>query len=70
MASYDYILKRYGFRPEIGRRVEHTITSRQGAILRERKSHGHYIAVRFDGDRHPSFSHPLELEFLDQEGDV
>lgn len=67
MASYDYIFKHYGVRPKIGGRVEHAVVEGKGTIMREAKSHGHYVRVRFDGQKHPSFCHPLELEFLGPE---
>lgn len=63
--SYDYIKRSYAFQPEIGRRVRHTVTKGEGVIARESLSSGHYVQVRFDGQRHRSCCHPGELEYID-----
>ncbi len=47
--AYDYIKRTYAFQPEVGRRVRHTVTTREGVISRENKSQGHYVQVKFDG---------------------
>lgn len=62
---YDYIKRMYDFQPEIGRRVRHTVTKRDGRIGREKPSHGHYVRVWFDGERFASNCHPGELEYID-----
>lgn len=62
--QYDYIFRYYGVRPVVGGRVQHTVTSEFGTVMKEAPSHGHYVRVRFDGCRHPGLCHPLELDFL------
>lgn len=62
--QYDHIFKYYGLRPVIGGRVQHTVTSEFGTIMKEAPTHQHYVRVRFDGCRHPGLCHPLELDFL------
>lgn len=62
--SYDYIKRSYAFQPEIGRRVRHTVTKRDGRIGRESPSQGHYVQVWFDGQRFASPCHPGELEYI------
>lgn len=54
----------YNVEPEIGARVRHTVTNEFGVICRENKSSGHYVQVRFDGQKHRSPCHPTELEYL------
>jgi hypothetical protein len=69
--SYDYVRRAYGVSPVVGRRVRHTELKGPGAfgvITRERKSSGHYVMVRFDGDRHPAPCHPTSLDYTPEEG--
>lgn len=63
MPSYEYVRRAYGVSPEIGARVQHTVTKRFGVIAREDKSQGHYVQVRFDGQKHRSPCHPTELDY-------
>jgi len=62
--AYDYIKRAYEFQPEIGRRVRHTVTKREGLIGREDKSQGHYVQVKFDGQNFRLPCHPDELQYL------
>lgn len=62
--SYDYVKKAYKFQPEIGRRVRHTETNGEGVIVREDRSAGHYVQVRFDGRKHGASCHPDALEYV------
>lgn len=63
--SYDYIKRTYSFRPEVGRRVRHTVTGNLGAITREDRGQGQYVQVRFDGKAFSLPCHPMELEYAD-----
>lgn len=67
MRSYDYVRRAYGVDPVVGQRVRHTEMSRNntGTIAREKPSQGHYVQVRFDGQKHASPCHPRALEYLD-----
>lgn len=62
--TYDYIKRTYKLQPEIGRRVQHTVTLRHGTITREDESAGHYVQVRFDGRNFSDSCHPDELEYV------
>lgn len=62
--AYEYIKRNYKFRPVIGRRVRHTVTKFEGVIAWEDPSSGHYVQVRFDGNRHRSNCHPDEIEYV------
>lgn len=62
--SYDYVKRAYPFQPEVGRRVQHTVTHKFGVIAREDRSAGHYVQVRFDGQKHSLPCHPMELEYV------
>lgn len=62
--AYDYIQRAYGFTAEIGRRVVHSVTKREGMIAREDKSAGHYVQVRFDGAKHSLPCHPDEIAYI------
>lgn len=62
--AYDYIKRTYSFVPEIGSRVRHTETQREGIISREDKSAGHYVQVKFDGMNHARPCHPGELRYI------
>lgn len=61
--SYEYVKRAYNVSPEIGARVQHTVTKRYGVIAREDTSQGHYVQVRFDGWRHRMPCHPTELDY-------
>lgn len=65
-ASYDYISRRYGIRPKVGERVRCMDTGLHGTVRRERKSCGHYVVVRFDGERRNVVEHPRSLLYLDR----
>lgn len=62
--SYDYIKRNYGFSPEVGRVVYHTVTKGYGVITRENKSAGHYVQVKFEGSKHSDPCHPSELQYV------
>lgn len=64
MMPYDYVRRTYNVQPEIGARVRHTVINKFGVVCREDKSAGHYVQVRFDGQKHRSPCHPTELEYL------
>lgn len=60
--AYDYIKQYYGLSFTPGERVWHTVERKNGTVRPERPSHGHYVNVQFDGERHgPSLCHPNEL---------
>lgn len=61
--SYDYIKRAYATSPEVGARVRHTETNRNGVITRENRSQSHYVQVRFDGDKHSLPCHPTALDY-------
>ena len=62
--AYDYIKRTYEFQPEIGRRVRHTVTERDGIIDREADGMGHYVMVKFDGKKYAAPCHPGELAYI------
>ncbi|MEM1344818.1 MAG: hypothetical protein AAGI34_09595 [Pseudomonadota bacterium] len=64
--AYDYIARRYGRRFQIGQRIRHTVTGREGTVTR-RRIDTHYLRVRFDGDRRPRNVYPPEAEILSEE---
>lgn len=60
--SYDYVKHYYGLEFKLRDRVTHTITGRSGEVRRSGTSiPAHYVAVRFDGDKHNLPCHPKEL---------
>lgn len=61
---YDYIKQAYGFTAQVGQRVRHTVTKKEGAIAREDRSAGHYVQVKFDGMNHARPCHPDELAII------
>jgi hypothetical protein len=61
--SYDYIKRAYSVSPEVGARVRHTETNRNGVITREDRSQSHYVMVRFDGDKRSLPCHPTALDY-------
>lgn len=63
MSSYTWIKNTYSFQPEVGRRVRHTVTKKEGVIATE-DSQANYVQVRFDGQRHKSPCHPGELAYI------
>lgn len=64
--AYDYIKKNYSFAPEVGKRVRHTETKRTGVIGRESPSAGHYVQVKFDGQKFNLPCHPNSLEYVSE----
>jgi hypothetical protein len=60
---YDYIKRTYSVLPQVGGRVRHQVTGRTGTIARENKSQGHYVMVKFDGQKFASACHPTELDY-------
>lgn len=64
--AYEYIKRAYAFQPEVGRRVQHTVTKNFGVIARE-GSQGHYVSVRFDGKKFALPCHPDELKYVEAE---
>lgn len=60
---YDYIERAYGLRVRQGMRVRLEGTQRFGTVIEEAPSHGHYVQVRFDGERQPGLCHPNSLEY-------
>jgi hypothetical protein len=67
--SYDYIKRTYGVNPVVGERVRHTEVNKFGVIAREKLSAGHYVQVRFDGNKFDSPCHPTALEYSAAEGE-
>lgn len=63
--AYDYIKRAYAVNPVLGEWVRHTEMScnNVGKIGRENKSQGHYVMVRFEGQKHLSPCHPQALEY-------
>lgn len=61
---YHYISRQYGVSPQVGQRAYHKEVKRYGVILRPKPSAAHYVHIRFDGEKHGSLSHPMELEYL------
>lgn len=64
--AYEYIARTYGRRFQIGQRILHTVTGREGVVTR-RRGDMHYLRVRFCGNRHLRNVHPLEAEILSEE---
>lgn len=60
--TYDYIKRTYGVTPEPGARVRHTVTNREGSIIRP-QGDPQYVRVRFDGQKHALPCHPDELDY-------
>ena len=65
-SPYSYIRRTYGVDPVIGSRVRHTVTEREGQIVRP-TGDPQYVRVRFDGDKHIMNAHPTELDYKPQE---
>jgi len=61
--TYDYVRRTYNVDPQVGHWVTHTITKKTGVIVREDKSAGHYVQVRFEGQKHAVPCHPTELQY-------
>jgi len=61
--QYEYIRRTYDVAPVVGQRVTHAVTRKSGVIAREDKSQGHYVKVRFDGQKHTLPCHPTELDY-------
>lgn len=61
--SYDYAKRTYNVNPVIGQRVQHKETKKHGVIARENKGQGHYVQVRFDGQKFALPCHPTALEY-------
>ena len=61
--AYEYIKRTYGVSPEPGKVAYHTVTKQWGVIKREKPSHGHYVQVQFEGEKHASPCHPTELQY-------
>jgi len=63
---YAYVRRFYHVDPQIGERVRHTELTRNnlGTIAAEHPGMGHYVMVRFDGQRDPMPCHPTALEYL------
>jgi len=59
---YDYIQQNYGLQFAPKMRVQHTYTKKFGEVRRPGNTPGHYVAVRFDGQKHNLPCHPQELE--------
>lgn len=66
--AYEYIKRTYAVTPEIGGRVRHHVTNKEGTIAREDRSASHYVQVRFDGDAHALPCHPTEMDYLSAQG--
>lgn len=66
--TYDYVKCTYQVNPQVGRRVHHQVTKKDGTIARENKSMSHYVMVKFDGQKHSSPCHPTELDYLQAHG--
>lgn len=60
---YDYVRRTYSVDPKPGKTVTHTVTGKIGVITREDKSQGHYVQVRFAGQKHSLPCHPTELDY-------
>lgn len=61
--AYDYIRRAYGVDLKVGERVRHTVTGRDGRIIRT-NGDPQYFRVRFDDFRTPRNAHPKELTQL------
>jgi hypothetical protein len=62
--SYAYVRRAYDVDPVVGARVRHQVTGKEGVIRPECPGMGHYVQVRFDGERLPAPCHPTELDYL------
>lgn len=62
--AYDYIKRTYNVDPRVGAQVRHTVTDGYGRITKENLSQGHYVMVRFEGQKFSLPCHPTELEYL------
>jgi hypothetical protein len=62
--SYEYVKRAYGHEPIVGNRVRHTVIKKFGRIARENPSQGHYVMVKFKGEKHSSPCHPDELDYF------
>jgi hypothetical protein len=60
--NYDYVRSTYGVDPWPGQIVTHTVTGKAGKVAHA-GSVGHYVMVRFDGQKHASPCHPTELKY-------
>ena len=60
---YDYVRQRYGVDPKLGQRARHTVTGKSGVVAREKPGVGHYVQIKFDGQKFALPCHPDELEF-------
>jgi actin-like ATPase involved in cell morphogenesis len=67
--SYEYVRRAYGVDPVVGQRVRHTVTKRFGTIVRENKSQGQHVQVRFDDKKFALPCHPTELNYSPDEGE-
>lgn len=63
MAKYEYVRCIYNVAPEVGARVRHTETGELGTIAREDPSMGHYVQVKFDGQKFSLPCHPTALDY-------
>lgn len=63
---YDYVKQSYSVNPEVGQRVTHQVTKKSGAVARENRSQGHYVMVKFDGQKFSLPCHPTELDYHPQ----
>lgn len=61
--AYEYVRKAYGVNPVVGARVQHTETKKLGVISRESKGQGHYVMVKFDGQKFSLPCHPDALDY-------
>lgn len=66
--AYDYVRRTYDVCPIVGRRVTHTVTAKSGTIAREDQTQGHYVQVKFDGQKFNSPCHPTELNYHSSSG--
>lgn len=63
MPGYAYVRRTYNVTPEVGARVRHTETGKLGTITREQPSMGHYVQVKFDGQKFSLPCHPTALDY-------
>ncbi|TVV75562.1 hypothetical protein [Sphingomonas solaris] len=63
VAAYDYVRRRYGVDPIVGRAARHLETGEDCVIARPGRSQQHYVRVRFAGRRHAANSHPTALDY-------
>jgi len=61
--AYEYIERTYNVKPVVGQRVFHTVVEKYGVIAKEDHTAGHYVQVRFEGQKFASPCHPTELEY-------